>query len=29
MDVLVLENVIVYRHEQPAHARREPALALD
>jgi carbamoyltransferase len=29
MDVLVLENVIVYRHEQPAHARREPALAID
>jgi carbamoyltransferase len=29
MDALVLENVIVYRHEQPAHARREPALALD
>lgn len=29
MDALVLEDVILYRHEQPGHARTKPALALD
>jgi carbamoyltransferase len=30
MDLLVLENVLVFRHEQPAHARQQsPAVELD
>jgi carbamoyltransferase len=29
MDVLVLQDVIVFREEQPAHARQRPAVELD
>jgi carbamoyltransferase len=29
MDALVLEDVILYRHEQPEHARKQPAVSLD
>jgi len=29
MDALVLEHVILYREEQPAHARTQPAIELD
>ena len=29
MDALVLENVIVYRHEQPARLHKNPAVELD